>query len=265
MKANRRRETREPPGRDQLCQIASSLVYVDERLVVFNKAAGLSLATRRMEPLASAERLLSSIDQQESKRWGLVPEDLKLVHRLDSGTTGLVLAARDGATHRELTSAFQAREVDKIYLALVWGHPRPAEGRCDWPIGPDPKDRRRMRTCAEGKPAVTRYRTLARCRHVSLLELHPETGRTHQLRVHLAQAGHWIVGDDLYAGPRHRAVKDARLRSLLCPPYLLLHAWRLRLPESCTLGVQVFEAPLPAHFQTILRELGMEPEPGAIH
>ncbi len=234
----------------------SDLIYVDECLVVVNKAAGISLATRRSEPRGAGERLLESIAAEERERWGLASEDLHLVHRLDAGTTGLVLLARDGESHKRLTRAFQDHAVAKTYLALVWGHPRPPEGRFDLPIGPDRKDRRRMRLDATGRPALTLYRTLARFPYVSLLALEPKTGRTHQLRVHLASAGHWIVGDDLYAGARQRAIKDPRRRALLSPPHLFLHAWKLILPQSCVSGASRFEAPLPPDFLAILKELG---------
>lgn len=237
--------------------MTSSLIYVDECLVVVNKSPGISLATRRSEPHSSIERLLESIGTEECLEWGLVAEDLWLAHRLDSGTTGLVLLARDAETHKALSAGFQNRNIGKTYLALVWGHPRPAEGRYDSPLAPDQSDRRRMKCDPSGRPAATRYRTLARCPHVSLLELHPETGRTHQLRVHLANEGHWIVGDDLYAGARHHGLKDTHLRTLLSPPHLLLHAWRLHLPAAGHLAEKIFEAPLPPHFLTVLDMLGV--------
>ncbi len=236
----------------------SDLIYVDELLVVINKAPGISLATRRSRPHAAVERLLESVEAQELESWGLAPEDLVLVHRLDASTTGLVLLARDARSHRKLARAFQERVVKKSYLALVWGHPRPAAGRFEWPIGPDRADRRRMMPDPSGRPALTLYRTLLRGPYVSLLELHPETGRTHQLRVHLAKAGHWIVGDDLYAGPRHRGVRDAHRRALLNTPHLLLHAWRLCLPQSWASGAGTFEAPLPPVFRRALEGLGMD-------
>ncbi len=235
----------------------SSLVYVDERLVVINKAAGISLATRKSEPHAAVGRLLDSIVRKELDEWGLAPETLHLCHRLDSGTTGLVMLARDAEMHRALSAGFQSGSIRKTYLALVWGHPRPLEGRYDLPLAPDRKDRRRMKTDASGLRAATRYRTLSRGPDVSLLELHPDTGRTHQLRVHLAAAGHWIVGDDLYAGARHRGVKDPRRRTLLEAAHLLLHAWRLEVPAAGCLQERIFEARLPGHFRKVIDALGL--------
>lgn len=234
---------------------AASLVYGDHRLLVINKPPGLSLATRRSDPDAAAGRLVSALPPDLRAAHGLEGERFRLVHRLDAGTTGLVLLARDETTHRQLATLLSARLIGKTYLALVWGHPRPRDGSIDSPLGPDRRDRRRMRIDPDGSPALTRYRTVGRARHVSLVELHPETGRTHQLRVHMAAAGNWIVGDDLYCGPRHRGVKDQSLRTVLDPPHLLLHAWRLALPESAGFVPCRFEAPLPPHFTAALDAL----------
>ena len=114
-----------------------------------------------------------------------------------------------------------------------------------------------MKVDPSGRRSATHFRTLATGPHVSLLELHPATGRTHQLRVHLSHAGHWIVGDDLYGGARHRGVKEPGLQSLLNPPHLLLHAWRILLPESSNILPKRFEAALPPHFAAVLEALGM--------
>ena len=176
-----------------------------------------------------------------------------LAHRLDVGTSGLVVAARTADAHRAVARAFAEGRVEKTYLALVWGHPQPREGSYDWALGPDRRDRRRMKVDTAGRPARTRYRRLADARHASLVELRPETGRTHQLRVHLARAGHWIVGDDLYGGPRHRGVRDPELRRALSPPHPLLHAWRLALPETEVTPALRFEAPLEEDFADVLR------------
>jgi 23S rRNA pseudouridine1911/1915/1917 synthase len=114
-----------------------------------------------------------------------------------------------------------------------------------------------MRPDPDGRPSRTRYRVLARAPHVSLLVLFPETGRTHQIRVHLASAGHPIVGDDLYGGPRHRGLRDPRLRAALDPGHTLLHAWRLHLPATRCFGETILEAPLPAAFRTACTAAGI--------
>lgn len=235
----------------------SIVVYADDRLFAIDKGPGVSLATPRSDPEAAVRRLVASVASWPEGWTKPEASGLRLVHRLDVATTGLVLIAREAEAHQALVRAFSERRVEKSYLALVWGHPRPRRGSYDWPVAPDPRDRRRMRTAPSGSPAVTRYETLAAARHASLVLLRPETGRTHQLRVHLARAGHWIVGDDLYCGPRHRAVRERELRSLLDPPHLLLHAWRLAVPELAGMPARRFEAGLPPAFGASLSGLGI--------
>jgi len=235
----------------------ATIVYADERLVALDKPSGASLATRRAEPHAAVQRLLEAVPSAERSAWGLAAEDLWLVHRLDVGTSGLVLLARDHEAHRELAAAFASRMVEKRYLALVWGHPRPAAGRWEAPLGPDRSDRRRMRVEPTGRPAATAYTTLARAPHVALLRVEPATGRTHQIRVHAAHAGHPIVGDDLYGGSRHRGVPDPGLRAALAPPHTLLHAWRLHLPATVATPELFLEAPPPPVFRAALERLGI--------
>ena len=235
----------------------ATIVYADARLVALDKPAGLSLATRRAEPHAAVQRLLERVPPEERSAWGLDAEDLRLVHRLDVGTSGLVLLARDPEAHRELVAAFASRKVGKSYLALVWGHPRPAAGAWDEPLGPDRRDRRRMIVDPTGRRAATAYVTLARARHVALLCVQPATGRTHQIRVHAAHAGHPIVGDDLYGGPRERGVRDVGLRAALSPPHTLLHAWRLHLPQTHSTPELLLEAPPPPGFRATLERLGI--------
>jgi 23S rRNA pseudouridine1911/1915/1917 synthase len=239
----------------------ATVLYDDERLVALAKPPGISLATSRRDPDGAVRRLLAALDAGERARHGLEPELLLLVHRLDVGTSGVVLLARDAEAHRELVAAFAARRVEKTYLALAWGRPRPAAGRFDRPLGPDRNDRRRMRVDPAGRAAVSDYDTVGRGRHVSLLRLTPHTGRTHQLRVHLASAGHPIVGDDLYGGPRHRGVSDPGLRRALDPGRPLLHAWRLHLPPGRVTGELIVTAPLPADLCATLAVAGI-PLPG---
>lgn len=228
------------------------MVFSSFNLLALNKPAGLSLATKRTTP-GEVEGRLRQLLASEGEEWLSGP--LFLVHRLDVGTTGLVLVARNLPTLRQLAQALSQGQIRRTYLALVWGKPRPGEGVWEAALAPDPKDRRKMRISAQGKKAVTYYRRLSHVKPVSLLMLQPKTGRTHQLRVHLASAGHPIVGDDLYGGPRHRGVRDPNLRRLLAPSHPLLHAWRLQLPEGFT--PQAVTAPLPEDFWAVLKGLGM--------
>ena len=237
-----------------ICEI----LYEDERLLALNKPAGVSLATPARDPGAAVRRILEALPPGDREAHGLAAEALFLVHRLDVGTTGVVLLAKDPQVHRELASALSRKELRKTYLALVWGHPKPSAGLWEWPLGPDRKDRRRMRVDPSGRPAASAYATLRRAPHVALLRLEPETGRTHQLRVHGAHAGHPIVGDDLYGGPRHRAVRQAGARSALAPSHPLLHAWRLHIPRMARRDEFVLVAPPPGDFLAALGAAGID-------
>ncbi len=239
----------------QWARVHSELLHLDERLVVLAKPPGLSLATRRSEPGAAVERLRASL--APAARRALSETPLWLAHRLDVGTSGLVLLARDAGTHRELVRALGERRIEKTYLALVWGAPRPRAGRFEQPLGPDRADRRRMRVEVGGRAAITVYRVLGRAPHLALVELSPETGRTHQIRVHLAAAGHPIIGDDLYGGPRHHGVREAALRRALAVDHPLLHAWRLGLRLPGEERQRRFEAALPRDFRAALTACGL--------
>jgi 23S rRNA pseudouridine1911/1915/1917 synthase len=235
---------------DALRSESPMTLYEDDRVVALAKPAGVSMATSSKADKSEArvlERLLDACGE------GNTHGPLFLVHRLDVGTSGVVLLARGEEAHRALSAAFQNRRLRKIYRALVWGHPRPAEGTLDDPLGRDPKDGRRMKVCAGGKPAVTRYRTLARLSSVADLVLVPETGRTHQIRVHLAARGHPIVGDDLYGGAtRWRGVRIAsHRRALAAAKRPLLHAERIEIPD---MGIDV-AAPIPDDYARALASL----------
>ncbi len=231
---------------------SARIVHLGDRFVVFDKPPRLSLATPRRAPDAAGERLRAALLPEESAL--LVGREILLVHRLDEPTSGLVVAALDREEHRRLVAEFAGRRVMKLYLALVWGRPRPRQAVFDAPLGPDRADRRRMRVDASGKPARTRYIVLAVAPHISLLALWPETGRTHQLRVHLAAPGYPIVGDDLYGGPREHAIRDPRLRATLTSGRALLHAFRLEIPA---LSPSRFEAQLPPDFAAVVAGAGL--------
>jgi 23S rRNA pseudouridine1911/1915/1917 synthase len=230
---------------------AAHIVHLDDRFVVIDKPAGLSLATPQRAPENAARRLVAALPAAEREL--LAGREPKLVHRLDEPTSGLVLLALDEEMHRQFARSFAEHRAGKVYLAVVWGTPRPRVGSYADPLGPDRTDRRRMKVDPAGRPARSDYAVLSTARYISLVALWPATGRTHQLRVHLAAAGHPIVGDDLYTGARERAVREPELRALLTPGRALLHAWRLELPD---LSPSRFEAPLPADFARVLAATG---------
>ena len=121
-----------------------------------------------------------------------------IVHRLDRDTSGVILVAKNDASHNALARQLKERSVEKTYLALVEGTPKPAEGVIDAPIARDPKNRKRMAIVEGGRESVTAYKVVERFASYSLVEARPKTGRTHQIRVHLAAIGHPIVGDRVY-------------------------------------------------------------------
>ncbi len=228
-------------------KVPAGLLFLGDRFAAIDKPAGLSLRTSRADPHGAARGLVDALRFRDRELFA--GREPRLVHRLDESTSGIVLVALDPDIHRELVARFAGRLAEKSYLALVWGHPRPAVGTWDARLGPDRKDRRRMRVDPEGRPALSEYRVLAKAPYVALVELRPRTGRTHQLRVHLAAAGHPIVGDDLYGGPREHGVRPPALRATLSPGRSLLHAYRLSIPG---LEPESFEAPLPADFAGVL-------------
>ncbi len=220
-------------------------LFENELAVALDKPPGVSMATSAREDKSAARavaRLLEACGEDPA-------EPLLLVHRLDVGTSGVALLAKTDAAHRALSRAFQSRGARKTYRALVWGHPTPVRGVYDDPLGRDPKDGRKMKVRRDGKAAVTRYETLARLPSVADLRLFPETGRTHQIRVHLSAHGHPIVGDDLYGGAtRWRGVRDrGRRRALAAVTRPLLHAERVVIAD---LAIDV-AAPLPPDYEAL--------------
>ncbi len=170
-----------------------------------------------------------------------------IVHRLDKDTSGLIVIAKTEAAMRWLTAQFKNRRVEKTYLALVDGAPPTPTGRVEAPIGRDPHNRKNMAVvrAEKGREAVSEYKTLENFSQHTLLEFHPHTGRTHQIRVHCAFLGCPIVGDTAY-GRRKLSLPLSRQ---------FLHAWRLKITLPGESAPRTFEAPLPPELQSILQGL----------
>ena len=183
------------------------VLHADDRLVVIDKPAGLLSVPGRTEPDCASARVQARYP------------DALIVHRLDQATSGLLLFARGADAQRELSADFAERRVDKVYIAVVAGR-LDGEGLIDLPLSADWPNRPRQQVDVEhGKPSQTRWRVLAHEGSHTRVALEPLTGRTHQLRVHLAAQGHAILGDALYASP---VIATAS-------PRLLLHASELRV------------------------------------
>ncbi|MGH2628041.1 MAG: RluA family pseudouridine synthase, partial [Anaerolineales bacterium] len=185
------------------------------------------------------------------------PERPGIVHRLDRDTSGCLLVARTDAAHHALASQFSQRSVLKEYRALVWGCPRRPRGRIEAPIGRHPVHRTLMSARPRaGRPAVTEYEVIACESGLAWLRVVLRTGRTHQIRVHLASIGHPVVGDPLY-GDRPRSVGARVEEALLDCPRLTLHALRLGFDHPADGRRIEVEAPLPAEMARLLTVLGL--------
>ncbi|MBI3615514.1 MAG: RluA family pseudouridine synthase [Candidatus Omnitrophica bacterium] len=219
--------------------IPLKIVYEDKYLLVVNKPAGLVVHPAAGNPSGTLVNALLAHGGRLSSVAG--PFKPGIVHRLDKDTSGLLLVAKDDATHRHLSEQFASRKVHRVYLALVQGLVRRQEGVIDAPIGRHPVKRQRMAVRYDAtRDAVTRYRVLKRFSTATFLELTPQTGRTHQLRVHLAHLGHPILGDTRYgvqAGP------STGLRAGF--PRQALHAHRLGFNHPHSGRWVEFQSPWP--------------------
>ncbi len=221
--------------------IPLTVVYQDADILVVDKPPGLAVHPAPGHPSGTlVNALLALCPDLRGTSDTLRPG---IVHRLDKDTSGLLVVAKNDRAQRELARQLKQREVSKTYLALVQGVPMPAEGTIEAPIGRNPKNRKKMAVVSGGRDAQTRYRLREELGRYALLEVQPITGRTHQIRVHLAAIGHPVVGDATYG----------RRSALIGRQFL--HASRLAfaLPSS---GRSVeFESPLPPDLRAALETL----------
>lgn len=227
--------------------IPLAIVHQDADLLVLDKPPGLVVHPapgHRSGTLVNA--LLHAVGDLSGIGGVLRPG---IVHRLDRDTSGLMVVAKHDAAHRALADALKARRVRRVYLAAAWGHLPEDEVPVDAPIGRHPTERKRMAVVEGGRPARTRFRRLERWRAADLLRAELDTGRTHQIRVHLLHLGHPVVGDRTYAPERHRAVSgpDRAWAAGLARrvPRQFLHAAELRFTHPRTGEPLEFRSPLP--------------------
>jgi 23S rRNA pseudouridine1911/1915/1917 synthase len=249
------------------------VVYQDADLLVINKAAGMVVhpaAGHRTGTLVNA--LLHSVRDLSGIGGVMRPG---IVHRLDRETSGLMLVAKSDDAHRALSDALKARRIRRVYLVAAWGHLMEGSRTVDAPIDRHPTERKRMAVVPGGRRAVTHFRVVERWKGADLLRAELETGRTHQIRVHLVHAGHPVVGDRLYAAGRERgaAAADRAWANGLAKRVhrQFLHATELRFVHPRTGEEMRFEAPLPpdleaaaawARAKTAVRAERAEEEPG---
>ncbi|MEA2506048.1 MAG: rRNA synthase [Actinomycetota bacterium] len=246
---------RAAPGAED---ISLEVRYSDDRVLVVSKPAGLVTHPAGGHDSGTLVNALLGLGLSLS---GEGTERPGIVHRLDKGTSGLLLVARDDEAHASLTRSLRAHRIERTYLALVRGRPPAASGTIEAPIARHPRRRTVMAVVPEGRPAVSHYRVLDRNEDLSLLEVRLETGRTHQIRVHLSHIGHPVLGDAAYGG-----VSELSRRLSLARPFL--HAIRLSFPHPGT-GVTVeVEDELPGDLRAVLdaASLRISPAPrGAGH
>jgi 23S rRNA pseudouridine1911/1915/1917 synthase len=232
--------------------IPLSVIYEDEDLAVVDKPAGLvchaGAGVQRGTLVNALLYHLGPLPTGDVLRPGIV-------HRLDKLTSGLLVVAKNLESHRILARQFKNRQVGKEYLALVYGRPVPAAGTIDLPLGRDLRDRKKISVRSRRRRnAVTHYREESVYGPFSLLRVQIETGRTHQIRVHLAQMGHPVVGDILYGGNRSRNLADPRLRTASKElPRTFLHAQKLEFCHPRTGQKLCFASPLPSELSQFLK------------
>jgi 23S rRNA pseudouridine1911/1915/1917 synthase len=239
------------PATPEAENLELSILFQDRDVLVLDKAPGMVVhpaAGHWRGTLVNA--LLHHVQDLGGVGGTLRPG---LVHRLDKDTSGALVVAKTDVALAALQAAFKAREVEKTYLALVHGHP-PAKGRIETPYGRHPRHRQRFTgKLRHGKPAVTVYRVLEQLHGAALVEVDLLTGRTHQIRVHLAELGHPLLGDALYGGTRRG---DARVKGVQTAlGRQALHAARLAFAHPRTGKRRVFEAPLPEDLRAALEAL----------
>lgn len=229
--------------------IPIEIVYRDDDVIVVNKPAGLvthPAPGHRSGTLVNALLGLAASDGGLADVAGV--ERPGIVHRLDRDTSGLLVVARNDAAHVSLQAQLKARRVRKTYLALAGGVVDAQLGRIEKPIGRDPRNRMRMAVVGEGKSATTGYRVRERWHEWTLLDLDLITGRTHQIRVHLASIGHAVAGDSIYAVGQTRRGPAGLDR-------LFLHAWKLEFLSPGSGRLVRAEAPLPEALEAVLAGL----------
>ncbi|HEX2171979.1 MAG TPA: RluA family pseudouridine synthase [Dehalococcoidia bacterium] len=226
--------------------IPIAILYQDADLAVIDKPAGLVVHPAPGHSSGTVvNALLDRLPDLSGIRGSIRPG---IVHRLDKDTSGVMVVAKHDRAQQSLVDQLKARTVHKEYVALVAGEPSPPEGIIDAPIARDPHDRKRMAVISDGREARTRYATEERFGRSSLVRAFPETGRTHQIRVHLAAIGHPVAGDPVYSsGPTRRLA-----------PRQFLHAERLTFAHPRSGEMVTFEAPLPEELVEVLRRVRRE-------
>ena len=228
------------------------VVYEDDDLIVVNKPAGIVVHPGAGAKTGTLANALAFHFQNLSTAGGLVRPGI--VHRLDKDTSGLLLVAKTEQAHEHLSDQFRAREVFKSYVALVHGQMEKDRGEIDEPIARDPRHRTRMAIVRSGRSALSIYRARERFDRFTLIDVELKTGRTHQIRVHLAWIKHPVVGDETYGSGRDNTVANPKIRGEIARlGRQFLHAEKLAFVHPRSAERLSFTCPLPSELQKLLQ------------
>lgn len=224
--------------------ISVEVLYEDNDIIVVNKPKGLVVHPANGNPDGTLVNALMKICKGTLSGIGgeIRPG---IVHRLDKDTSGVLIVAKNDKAHLALCEQIKNREVKKTYLALTRGIIKENEATINMPIGRSTTDRKKMAVIKTGKEAITHFKVLERFKENTLLEINLETGRTHQIRVHLSQIGYPIVGDMVYSNGKNKFGVQGQM----------LHAWKIKFMHPITGKKMEIEAPLPQYFEKILDDL----------
>jgi 23S rRNA pseudouridine1911/1915/1917 synthase len=243
-----------PPAQDgpEPESIPLTTIYEDDALLAIDKQAGLVVHPGHGKRTGTLVNALLALGVPLARQGA--PERPGIVHRLDEGTSGLLVIAKTDSAFEALSAAFARRQVAKRYVALVWGRPDPGSGTVSRSLGRSRSNPVKMAIGGRGdRPAVSHYRTTETLPGFTLLDVRPETGRTHQIRVHLQSIHHPIVGDGRYGGRQWRGILDPQKRNALRGfERLGLHAAELSFAHPITGARLQLTAPLPAELETLL-------------
>jgi len=234
--------------------IPVEVVYEDDDLIVVNKPAGMVVHPAAGVDSGTLANALAFHFQQLSSTGGAARPGI--VHRLDKGTSGLLVVAKTERTHEHLADQFRDREVFKSYVALVHGQVEKEGGEIDQPIARDPRNRTRMAVVRGGRPSLSIYKIRRRFERFTLLDVELRTGRTHQIRVHLAWLKYPVVGDEVYGAGRDKTVINPVIRSRIAKlGRQFLHAEHLGFSHPRTEQKMAFTSPLPKELQALVDEI----------
>lgn len=253
-------------------EIPLDVVYEDEDLLVVNKNAGMVVHPAPGNWSGTlVNALLWHTDELSDPDTDMIRPGI--VHRLDKDTSGLLVVAKNDNTHRALSNLFQTKDIERTYRAVVWGRPDEEEGTITGNIGRSPKNRKKMTVLPDGngKAATTHYKVLEYFDHLTLLELTLETGRTHQIRVHLADNNLWVFGDQKYGGDSVRYGSNTGSRRQMFNNLFkslqrqCLHAKTLGFEHPATGEMVQFDSPLPDDFEHVLTMLRQNCKPKGLY